>query len=665
MARKILLADDSVTAQNMGRKILADAGYEVCTVNNGSAALKRVNDSLPDIVVLDVYMPGYSGLEICQHLKESSNTAHIPVLLTVGKLEPFKPDEARRVRADAYIVKPFEASELLSAVAHLEDIAAASDRPKTSTKGAGKGSLGKKVSSESEGGSWRSALGVPDAPKNAAAPESAFHDFRRSSGSQAGKPPAAQSQPQEEAPVVPAPVIPELPRDITPDELDALSAVAARLDSAGPSQVEAPVKETAAAAAQTAADTTSVAPISIQELTQVTAARFLQDPAAVADKTDEPLFAAAPLAEQEEREQKSAEKMATPDAAAATNQSVAAAASAGTSTAASETRTADLPQPAKPEPEAQKLGESKSEAPTETAEPLNVTPVPEATNVEPASTVPELAEAKTAGSEKTGEQEEGESAAPSEEEIAEALRLLTPARGSSEPPAAARESGETGSPAVQTVCDLVSSPRWIAEPVALTPEEASQSLEAEMFGAALEYAVRENGIAPAGDEDSGGNPATETPAVEVTSQTLEEAPAAAQEPVCEIAGEATAQSAGVTEESACPEDKAEGWSTPEQTAPATFADLPVPESAEPIMAAAAGESTIAQQAVELALAEQAAAGDDANRHEAPKAMAAAATTDGVSATAPDPAAIASIVESVLADLRPKIVEEITKKLTRR
>ena len=45
MARKILLADDSVTAQNMGRKILADAGYEVIAVNNGSAALKKIADA--------------------------------------------------------------------------------------------------------------------------------------------------------------------------------------------------------------------------------------------------------------------------------------------------------------------------------------------------------------------------------------------------------------------------------------------------------------------------------------------------------------------------------------------------------------------------------------------------------------------------------------------
>jgi len=121
LARKILLADDSVTAQNMGRKILADAGYEVTAVNNGSAALKKILELKPDLVILDVYMPGYSGLEVCQRLKESQETARIPVLLSVGKLEPFKPEESQRVRADGFIVKPFEASELLSALSKLED----------------------------------------------------------------------------------------------------------------------------------------------------------------------------------------------------------------------------------------------------------------------------------------------------------------------------------------------------------------------------------------------------------------------------------------------------------------------------------------------------------------------------------------------------------------
>ena len=121
MARKILLADDSVTAQNMGRKILSEAGYEVITVNNGSAALKKIAEQKPDLIVLDVYMPGYGGLEVCQRIKDTRETARIPVLLTVGKLEPFKPEEARRVHADGFLVKPFEVSALLAALTKLED----------------------------------------------------------------------------------------------------------------------------------------------------------------------------------------------------------------------------------------------------------------------------------------------------------------------------------------------------------------------------------------------------------------------------------------------------------------------------------------------------------------------------------------------------------------
>src|ERR1019366_9879327 len=121
LPRKILLADDSVTAQNMGRRILSEAGYEVVTVNNGPAALKKLAELSPDLVILDIYMPGYGGIEVCQRIKENLETSNIPVLLTVGKLEPFKAEEARRVRADAHLVKPFEATELLAALTKLED----------------------------------------------------------------------------------------------------------------------------------------------------------------------------------------------------------------------------------------------------------------------------------------------------------------------------------------------------------------------------------------------------------------------------------------------------------------------------------------------------------------------------------------------------------------
>jgi CheY-like chemotaxis protein len=117
---KILFADDSMTAQNMGKKILTDAGYEVITVSNGAAAVKKIAEQKPDIIILDVYMPGYTGLEVCEKVRASMHTVRTPVLLTVGKMEAYKPEDAARVRADGVIVKPFEASDLLAVVKKLE-----------------------------------------------------------------------------------------------------------------------------------------------------------------------------------------------------------------------------------------------------------------------------------------------------------------------------------------------------------------------------------------------------------------------------------------------------------------------------------------------------------------------------------------------------------------
>jgi CheY-like chemotaxis protein len=116
VALKILLADDSMTAQNMGKKILADAGFDVIPVSNGAAAIKKIASDRPDIIILDVYMPGYTGLEVCERVKGAVESAKTPVLLTVGKMEPFKPEDANRVKADGVMIKPFEATDLIAAV---------------------------------------------------------------------------------------------------------------------------------------------------------------------------------------------------------------------------------------------------------------------------------------------------------------------------------------------------------------------------------------------------------------------------------------------------------------------------------------------------------------------------------------------------------------------
>jgi len=116
VALKILLADDSMTAQNMGKKILVDAGYDVIAVSNGAAAIKKISSEHPDIAILDEYMPGYTGSEVCERVKASAETSKMPVLLTVGKMEAFDPEKANKVHADGVMIKPFEASDLIAAV---------------------------------------------------------------------------------------------------------------------------------------------------------------------------------------------------------------------------------------------------------------------------------------------------------------------------------------------------------------------------------------------------------------------------------------------------------------------------------------------------------------------------------------------------------------------
>jgi len=131
---KILLADDSLTAQNMGKKILTEAGYEVIAVSNGAQAMKKIASDRPDLVVLDVYMPGYTGLELCERMRNSRETARTPVVLSVGKMEPFKPEEGTRVRADGLIVKPFEATELVAIVKKLAESLASAPYAKPSAE---------------------------------------------------------------------------------------------------------------------------------------------------------------------------------------------------------------------------------------------------------------------------------------------------------------------------------------------------------------------------------------------------------------------------------------------------------------------------------------------------------------------------------------------------
>jgi len=746
LARKILLADDSVTAQNMGRKILSDAGYDVVTVNNGSAALKRVAELKPDLIVLDVYMPGYSGLEVCQRLKDSPETEHIPVLLTVGKLEPFKPEEARRVRANAHIVKPFEASELLTALARMED------RMVPTATGVerftGEASSRKSESEGETDTSWKSRLRFPSKKKKEE-PEPeldldlagalSFRNFRRGKS----KEPSASTEKGAPTPLEPGVV----PRDITPEELDALSALAAKLDVAAAATEETvqPVVEKATpveakaepeiatpAPEEKAAGEVPVAHAQPQDEGEIPATNALPEataeavapvPVAVSDtpltetvhvetlaaaepapvdREDEPFFATAPsLVEPVPQE----EKIEVAEILAPTSELVA---EVNLSEAIAIPATAEEQKLGEPEvQEASEVAETiKADEPTavEAAPKIEETPKPDETS----KAVPEVAAPE--------ETEVGP--APSEEELAHALRLLTPALGHADPSSTPRTETLVAAGAVlaEEAARIGSeAPRWVAAAVALSPEEAALSLETEMFQTLAGMSAAEGDFAPA-VATAAMSPAAESEPPEVKAETPAEAPLETMAAVPPAADESAALGVETVpaEPNEAPAKVAEeaAQESAEEPVAATFAEamlhdaieavsaqsgaVPVSDAALPAKevgpsnvetpevptseAAAEGEEAMAGERAKTGKSKwhqirtgSAAAGTqdvvEAKQaepvEEAPKAMAAAATAESApaaSAASPDASTIASIVDSVLADLRPKIVEEIAKKL---
>src|ERR1700685_3266157 len=113
---RILLADDSPHAQRMGERILREEGFEVVSLTDGNAAILRLADVDPDLILADVFLPGKSGFEICRHVKSQPRFKHVRVVLTAGLLEPFDEEEAKRAGCDAILKKPFEASKVVSTI---------------------------------------------------------------------------------------------------------------------------------------------------------------------------------------------------------------------------------------------------------------------------------------------------------------------------------------------------------------------------------------------------------------------------------------------------------------------------------------------------------------------------------------------------------------------
>jgi len=113
MRKRILIVEDDVNLSAIVRENLVFEGFEVDVVRDGGAALARVHDFRPDLVVLDVMLPGMNGFDICTRLRQHART---PILMVSARGQ--KPDRIRGLNlgADDYITKPFELDELLARI---------------------------------------------------------------------------------------------------------------------------------------------------------------------------------------------------------------------------------------------------------------------------------------------------------------------------------------------------------------------------------------------------------------------------------------------------------------------------------------------------------------------------------------------------------------------
>jgi diguanylate cyclase (GGDEF)-like protein len=112
----ILVADDEPVNRALIQRRLEREGYRVLTAQNGSEAVEKTTDALPDLVILDVMMPEMDGMDACRLLKENEKTRDIPIIFLSARDETEMKVSGLSLGANDYISKPFKAEELLARV---------------------------------------------------------------------------------------------------------------------------------------------------------------------------------------------------------------------------------------------------------------------------------------------------------------------------------------------------------------------------------------------------------------------------------------------------------------------------------------------------------------------------------------------------------------------
>lgn len=114
-----LIVDDSATERSIISGCLQEVGINVSVALSGEEALEKIQQDSPDLIVLDIVLPGRSGFEICRELKGSANTNKIPIILCSTKSTEMDKFWGMKQGADAYIPKPIDQTELINTVKEL------------------------------------------------------------------------------------------------------------------------------------------------------------------------------------------------------------------------------------------------------------------------------------------------------------------------------------------------------------------------------------------------------------------------------------------------------------------------------------------------------------------------------------------------------------------
>jgi DNA-binding response OmpR family regulator len=117
--RKVLIADDETNIRNILDFTLHAEGFEAIAARSGDEAFTLAVSEQPALVILDVMMPGTSGIEICRRLKQDPRTHHLPVVLLTARASGEDRAAGTAAGADAYVTKPFSPHKVVEVVERL------------------------------------------------------------------------------------------------------------------------------------------------------------------------------------------------------------------------------------------------------------------------------------------------------------------------------------------------------------------------------------------------------------------------------------------------------------------------------------------------------------------------------------------------------------------